>query len=135
MNADEHHDLQELLPWYVTGRLDAAEQARVDAHVGGCAECQAEVRFQRRLESEVARLPIDVEEGWASLRRQVEADEAAARRPAVRSSVPRAAWLGWGIAAGLAVVSGVSLMPRLAPEEQPGYLALSAAPARRRPAM
>jgi len=132
LNADEHHDLQELLPWYVTGRLDEAEQARVDAHVGGCAECQAEVRFQRRLEAEVARLPIDVEEGWASMRRRVEADQAAEpRRTAPRAATPRAAWLGWGIAAGLAVVSGVSLMPRdrLAGEAAPAYHALSAAPA------
>lgn len=134
LNADEHHDLQELLPWYVTGRLDEAEQARVDAHVSGCAECQAEVRFQRRLEAEVARLPIDVEEGWASMRRQVEADQASTPRPTVRRAMPRAAWMGWGIAASLAVVSGVSLAPRLAApylasDAQPGYHALSAAPA------
>lgn len=134
MNADEHHDLQELLPWYVTARLDASEQARVDAHVSGCAECQAEVAFQRRLEAEVARLPIDVEEGWASMRRRLEAEPEEPARPAARRPAPRAAWLGWGIAAGLAVVSGVSLTPRLAAPylasgAQPGYHALSAAPA------
>lgn len=131
MNADEHHDLQELLPWYVTGRLDETEQARVDAHVSGCAECQAEVRFQRRLEAEVARLPIDVEEGWASMRRQVEADRTAAVQAVAPRAMPRAAWLGWGIAAGLAIVSGVSLLPRdrLAGEATPGYRTLGAPPA------
>lgn len=36
----EHPDV---LPWYVTGRLDPDERARVEAHLRDCAECRAEV--------------------------------------------------------------------------------------------
>jgi len=129
LNADEHHDLQLLLPWFVTDRLAPDEQARVAAHVAGCPECQAEVRFQTRLEAEVARLPIDVEEGWAAMKARVEADRSPVRRTA--AAVPRAAWAGWGVAAALAVVAGVSVLPgtRLAGGSEPGYRTLSAASA------
>jgi anti-sigma factor RsiW len=128
VHDDEHDDLQELLPWYVTGRLDTAEQARLEAHLEGCAECQDEVRFQRRLESEVARLPIDVEQGWARMRERLQADEPAPRRPAVAPEPkpkPRPSWLGWGVAASLAVTGGVSMLPAAGPVL---YHALGAAP-------
>jgi anti-sigma factor RsiW len=75
--GDEHQDLQDLLPWYANGRLDPSERARVEAHLHGCAACQAELRLQRQLESEIKRLPIDVEQSWARMQRRLEAD----RRP------------------------------------------------------
>lgn len=118
MRNDEHQDLEELLPWYVTGRLDTDEHARVAAHVAACAECQAEIDFQRRLEAEVARLPLDVERGWAAMRSKLAAQDAAPRGRL------RQAWLGWGVAATLAVVAGVSWLPRT---EAPQYRALGEA--------
>ena len=99
MDSDEHREVQALLPWYVTGRLDADEQAQVRAHVEACADCQAEVRTEERLEAEVARLPLDVERGWADMRTRLAADAA----PARRFRVP-ATWLGWGVAAALAML-------------------------------
>jgi anti-sigma factor RsiW len=113
--------VQELLPWYVTGRLDADEQARVRAHVETCADCQAEVRAEERLEAEVARLPLDVERGWSDMRARIAADAAPARRFRVPAN-----WLGWGVAAALAATIGVISLPR--PEPQ-AYHALGAAPA------
>lgn len=127
--SEEHQALRELLPWYVTGTLDAQDQARVEAHVGGCAECQADVRFQQRLESEVARLPLDVEAGWAQMRRRLAAE---APRPVAaglaRLSRQGAPWLGWGVAASLMLVTGVTLLPSPAPD---AYHTLSSAPAAR----
>jgi len=111
LQNDEHHELEALLPWYVTGQLEADEHARVAAHVASCAECQAEAGFQRKLEAEVARLPLDVERGWALMRQRLEAnDDAPARPRRVRET-----WLGWGVAATLAVVAGVSWLPQLQP--------------------
>jgi anti-sigma factor RsiW len=126
-DRDGHQGVRELLPWYVTGQLDEAETARIEAHLDGCAECQAELRFEERLESEVARLPLEVEAGWARMRRRVEGDQP--RRRVLRGLRARAPWLGWGLAAvlmlGLAVLMTPSLLPAPTPD---AYHALSAAP-------
>lgn len=120
---DAHDELSELLPWYVTGRLDADEEAQVAAHVAGCAECQAEIAFQKRLEAEVARLPLDVERGWSQMRGRIEANDDAPPPAALRGR-PRASWIGWGVAATFAVVAGVSWLPQT---PGPEYRALGAA--------
>jgi hypothetical protein len=121
-DEDTHDRLSELLPWYVTGRLDADEHAQVAAHVAGCAECQAEVAFQQQLEAEVARLPLDVERGWAQMRSQIEANDNADAGPA---RTARGAWVGWGVAAAFAVVAGASWLPQALPRApEPQYKAL-----------
>jgi anti-sigma factor RsiW len=131
MNGDDdtvhepaHDALAELLPWYVTGQLAPDEAARVGAHVAGCAECQAEVAFQQRLESEVARLPLDVERGWAAMRGRIEANDDAPL-PVARAR-GRTAWIGWGVAATFALVAGASWLPQIAAPKSaaPEYAAL-----------
>jgi len=112
LQGEAHRGLQELLPWFVTGQLDAAEHERVEAHVAGCAECQAEVKFQQRLEAEVAQLPLEVEESWTRMRAQIAAEDerpswlgnrgAGRARPAAAS---RGGWMGWAAAAAMLVVS------------------------------
>ena len=42
-------DAARLLPWYVTGTLEAEEAARVEAHLGSCATCRADLEHERRL--------------------------------------------------------------------------------------
>jgi anti-sigma factor RsiW len=37
-----HRELELLLPWYVKGRLDAAEARQVQAHLAQCPTCRAE---------------------------------------------------------------------------------------------
>jgi len=131
MDRDEHRAAQDLLPWYVTGRLDAAEHERVRAHVEACPDCQAEVRTEQRLEAEVARLPLDVERGWARMRERLAAD-ATPEQPARRIRLPRApaGWLGWGVAAALAVTVGVTAAVSWLPQTQPAsYHALGEATA------
>jgi len=127
-DRDGHDGLRELLPWYVTGQLDEADAARVEAHLEGCAECQAELRFEERLESEVARLPLEVEAGWARMRRRIESERPPRRGPQNLSI--RAPWLGWGVAAALTLSLGLVLAPSLRPAPpDDGYHALGAAPA------
>ncbi|MGH6963674.1 MAG: anti-sigma factor family protein [Phenylobacterium sp.] len=128
-DRDGHGELRELLPWYVTGQLDEAEAARVEAHLDGCDECQAELRFEERLESEVARLPLEVEAGWERMRRRVEAERPRRRRvmPDLRTRAP---WLGWGVAAVLMLGLGVMVTPSMRPTPTPdAYRTLGAAPA------
>lgn len=127
-HSDEHRELRELLPWYVTGQLDAAEAARVEAHLDECAECEAEIRFEERLEAEVARLPLDVEQGWARMRQRL-AEDRPGRRVA-HAITARAPMLGWGVAAAMMLSIAVMMSPALRPTAAPdAYHALGAAPA------
>jgi anti-sigma factor RsiW len=128
LHDDEHREFQELLPWYVTGALEPDEHARVDAHVETCPDCQAEVRFQQRLQAEIARLPLEVEGGWAQMKLRLETEG----RPRPAAAVARASrfgarWLGWGIAAAMTVVVGAQLVPD-APSQKATYETLSAKP-------
>ncbi len=124
-----HEETRWLLPWYVTERLDAAERARVEAHLAGCLECQEELRSERQLERDVAELPLDIELGWAAMRRRL------SERPGLwvllegfahgATRLARESWLGWAVAAPLALMLAISaLTPKLQPPAV--YHALSA---------
>jgi anti-sigma factor RsiW len=135
--GDPHRQAELLLPWYVTGRLDDAEQALLEAHLAACAECRAELATQRRVRSEFADLPVDAEHGWAMLRERVVQrsrpgalagllDSALSLGRDWRSS---ASWLHWAVAgqfAALILVFGVLTLPH-APDAR--YHVLGAAPA------
>jgi predicted anti-sigma-YlaC factor YlaD len=84
------HGFQLLLPWYVSGKLDQAEHARVDAHLAGCADCRAQIAHERDLMQAFQVLPVDEEMGWTALRDRI------VRQPRRRSSLGglAAAWQG-----------------------------------------
>jgi len=133
--SEAHRDAQELLAWYVTGKLEADEHARVGAHLSGCADCQRDLAFQRKLEAGIAAMPVDVEQGWSRLRDLAEAEEIPAPAPrGLRFGREQAGYLGWGIAASLAVALGATLMPTAATQlaqntsADGAYHALGAAP-------
>ncbi len=145
--GDEHRDLQDLLPWYVNGQLDASEQAQIEGHLHDCALCQAELKVQRQLETEIKRLPINVEEGWSQMRRRLEAEARPRRSPWAWLRPPAfggwrgglgglravgrsrggagAAAPGWAMAGVLGLVSAAVLLTYAQPQH---YHALSAAP-------
>jgi hypothetical protein len=50
-----HPEIQELIPWWVTGRLSEAEAALVKAHLEYCAECRADVELENRIVATVRR--------------------------------------------------------------------------------
>ena len=98
--------LQDLLPWYATGRLDPAEHARVEAHVAGCPDCQAELQVERRLAAEVAQLPLGVEQGWRRMQARLRAEPAAP--PRAKAAAALFPWAGWATAAATVIaVAGV----------------------------
>ena len=128
LHDDESHwELQRLLPWYVTGRLDPAENARVEAHLAGCEDCQEEVRFERTLAKTVKDLPLDAEVGWRRLERRLKVEPqpaAIARSGAIRAG---AQWGGWALAACALLAVGVTVLPRLRqPADSAPYHALGA---------
>ena len=146
LHGDLHDDACALLPWYVTGRLDAEDVARVDAHLPSCAQCQADLAAERRLHALVAGLDEktgDVDASFAALRAQLpprtakEMPIAAPARRRTRSQrIGRqwrqsAPWLRWAVAAELAllVLAGAALA--ITHQTKPGaavYRTLGAAP-------
>jgi anti-sigma factor RsiW len=79
--TDEHQAIEMLLPWYVTGQLDADEVALVDAHLADCAACRELLAEERQLKSDVAAIPFATAEF-----------KIAPLPPAYRASVIRHGW-------------------------------------------
>jgi len=102
LHDENHWELQRLLPWYVTGRLDPAEHARVEAHLAACEECREELRFERTLADAVKTAPLDVDVSWRRMERRMKAE------PPRRRLGPLASpWAGWAVAACAVVAVGV----------------------------
>lgn len=128
LHDEDHWEMQSLLPWYVTGRLERAEHARVEAHVASCAECQKELEFERQLAAGVASLPVGADEGWRRMARRIRA-ETQNRPPPARTGLTRLAispWTGWAAAACALVAVAVGVIA--APHQPAGrYHALGVA--------
>lgn len=54
LHPDPHEETQLLLPWYLTGKADAAALARVARHLGDCAECRDDLAYERKLHAALA---------------------------------------------------------------------------------
>ncbi len=132
LRGDRHSQVFDLLPWYATGQLDPADLAQVEAHLGGCADCQGELKFQRRLAGALSAASISAEDGWPAMRQRIEQMEqgSACAIPGARpwlERVRREPWLGWAAAACVTLAAaGVALLPSAKPA---AYHALGAAPA------
>ena len=134
LHEDPHREVEALLPWYLAGALDAEEHTRVEAHLGDCQACRAELAYERRLKSEVAALPTDVEHGWARLHRRLDMRPRRAESFGWLARAGRAwragpTWLGWALAAqaGLIAAFGLLVAPVSPPAPSAPYHALSAA--------
>ena len=101
LHGDPHEQTQALLPWYASGTLDAAEAAMVEAHLIECAECRGELEFERAMGRRIGGLSMDVEQGWAAMRQQLEAAVEKTPAPATARVIPflrRRITIGWAIA-------------------------------------
>lgn len=138
LSGDRHRDTLELLPWYVTGAIEPADRAKVEAHLAHCADCRAELAVERSLHGQVSSLPLDAGLGFADIRRQLELPPVAAprRRPraldVVHHAFRRPGRKGWAIAAQAAavlLVVGIAV-PSLQQRDQPPaeYRTLGAMP-------
>ena len=136
IEREPHGEAEELLPWYANGQLDAADRAKVDAHLSSCAHCRQQLALERRLIDEFQAMTLEVESGWARLRKRIEAPAfvpATAFRP--RRSSPLAgvrAFLNRPAVAMLAaaqlafvVIAGGTLLSL----SRPAYHTLGSAPA------
>jgi hypothetical protein len=118
LHDENHWELLRLLPWYVTGRLEPPEHARVEAHLQSCEECRDEVLFERTLAQSVKDLPLDAEVGWRRMERRLKVEPQQSvglvGPGAVRAG---AQWGGWAVAACALVAIGVTVVAR-APQRQ-----------------
>lgn len=76
-----HDEAEELLPWYATGQLEAADRARVERHLLSCGDCREQLAVERRLIDEFQAMTPEVESGWARLRGRIDSSVPRAQRP------------------------------------------------------
>jgi anti-sigma-K factor RskA len=125
-----HDEAEELLPWYATGQLDAAERARVERHLYACASCREQLALERRFIDRFQATSPEVESGWARIKARVQPPRPVAPpQPGffadLRSLVSRPAFAALAAAQlAFVVVSGATLMSLSRPE----YRALGSAP-------
>lgn len=126
-----HHDAEELLPWYATGRLEGEDRAFVEEHLGSCAHCRRQLAFERRMVNQFASLTPEVDAGWERIRRRIEPRRATWRNKAWREAA--AIWQGFNRPAVAAfafaqlafvMIAGAFLLSL----SRPSYQALGSAP-------
>lgn len=96
--TDTHHDAEELLPWYATGKLEGEDLTLVEEHLSSCAHCRRQLAFERRMIEEFSGLTPEVDSGWARLRQRLEPSSQVPLRPSWRSRIGRdvsAIWQGF----------------------------------------
>lgn len=98
LHGDEHQQVQCLLPWYATGRLDPGEAGLVEQHLRDCGVCRADLATERELARCVARHGFDAAMGWRSLRRRIAPRPARPRRTGIAATVRH--WLDWPMKLG-----------------------------------
>jgi hypothetical protein len=132
LHGDPHETAQRLLPWYVTGTLDAAEHRLVEDHLAQCAECAADFAAEERLRAEVAALPDAPPERpaaeWELLRARALASAASSRRGASWwSALPTGRRIALAAASQAALVLlGIGLYDHLRQPAEGDFHALSA---------
>ena len=134
--TDAHHDAEELLPWYATGKLAGDDLALVEGHLSSWAHCRRQLAFERRRIEEFTGLTPEVDSGWARLKQRLEPSVQVPRRPGWRSRIGRevsAIWQGFNrpAVAALAfaqfafVLVGGAMLLSLS---RPSYQALNSSP-------
>jgi anti-sigma factor RsiW len=79
-----------LLPWFVTGRLDAADSARVEVHVASCVTCRDDLEHERALHGLLHRgerpVPLSASQGFQRLMARIDETERAMLEPPPEAS-------------------------------------------------
>jgi len=66
-------EVRDLIPWYVTGRIEVDSAKRIADHLAGCADCQAdfvEAAWMRRLVNDSAQSVAPAEGVWSRIERK-----------------------------------------------------------------
>ena len=114
-NSAEHHEVSELLPWYVNETLAERDRQRVDAHVGVCASCREDLAAQRRICQAIEAQPAVDYMPVASLKKlqarlDAQAESGGSLAPPKEQAVNRLPWRGWMAASIAAMAVAVALL-------------------------
>jgi hypothetical protein len=122
-----HQAVQQMLPWLLADTLAPDERTIAEAHLGACAECRADLAWQRKLRAgaPAADTACDADRAFAQLLPRLGPQ---ARRVGLLArwryrAAANGAWLRWTALAELAAIGVLALMlARSAPD----YRALGA---------
>lgn len=121
--------VRRLLPWHLTGTLDAADEELVERHLAGCAACRAELVRERALATTVRTADLTAGEGWAGMSALLDRADPRSRQRA-RAWVRRSGALGsrhtwrWIAGAQFAALLVLGTWVALPPQRAPAYRAL-----------
>lgn len=128
-----HAEAQQLLPWLLAGTLEAAELARVQAHVATCVQCRADLARERKVRTIIGSQEapaLDPGQAFARLLPQLGAQPAPGG-VLVRCGRALAAndgnWLRPLAVAQLGVIAVLALLLARPAEQQAAYRGLGAA--------
>ena len=110
--AEAHQAVQELLPWFCTNTLGPEETTLVREHLRTCAQCQADMAWQRGLQAAdpQPRGALDVDQAFLRLKARLGPPQSGGRAwllMRLRGMFgPGASWMGWALAtqAGMIVI-------------------------------
>lgn len=114
--AEAHQAVQELLPWFCTNTLGPEETTLVREHLRTCAQCQADMAWQRRLQAACPqpREGLDVDQAFVRLKARLGTRQSASRaRLAMRLRGmfgPGVSWMPWALAAQAGVIAILAVL-------------------------
>jgi len=99
LRGDQHHEVQALLPWYLTGRIDAADRDMVESHLAICAICREDLDSEREIAALVGEISLAPDPAAPPVRQ-------APRRPPAMPEKQR--WTMIGQAAAIALLAVIA---------------------------
>lgn len=102
-----HDELRELAAAYSLGALNTAQRAEFEAHLGGCADCRADVASMRPVVQGLA-FTAPLQQPPPSLRAKVLAAARASSAPAVSPPASSSPW-SWSVVVALAAAVVVAI--------------------------
>lgn len=141
IDATTHQKVQKLLPWMLGDTLSSAEQGLVRQHLLQCAQCRADLDWQRQVQAAQPAMQAapDVNRAFAALSARMEPAKAV-NRPRPRHGVAawlhtmwqglrQAQWQHWAMAAQCALIVGLALALFQPSPQAPGQFHALSAPA------
>lgn len=127
-----HQRAQKLLPWLLAGTLDGAELAQLQSHVQACAQCRADLDWERKLRAAAAGQPdpaFDADRAFAQLlpRLGPQAPRIGLLDRWRAATAANSPWLRWTALAQFAAIGILSVLLARSGNDTAGYRALASA--------